>query len=182
METPTPSRENFFAAWVASATPPMQVSARTHSTGKPLAWRKFSSSSRATRLAIPIVCASKDSRTPFRRPSIVGRIPILGGAPINRLRGEVDGKSCWEDMISSLGGHQGVGRFYSPNSNRLEMRLLAADSPIILRFQNQYRGKSCIEIKMGVIFHHYKRVFFRESSRARLTARLYAERRIRLAY
>jgi hypothetical protein len=133
-------------------------------------------------LAIPIVCASKDSRTPFRRPSIVGRIPILGGAPINRLRGEVDGKSCLEDMISSLGGHQCVGRFYSPDSNRLEMRLLAVDSPIILRFQNRYRGKSCIEIKMRAIFSSLQTGVFSGVIPGASNRALYAERRIILAY
>ena len=34
-ETPKPSRANFAAVWAASATPPMQLSAMTHSTGAP---------------------------------------------------------------------------------------------------------------------------------------------------
>jgi hypothetical protein len=35
-------------------------------------------SSAAVRRAIAIVCSSSDSRTPRRRPSMIGRTPILG--------------------------------------------------------------------------------------------------------
>ena len=87
MERPTPSLANFSAIWAASTTPPMQVSAMTHSTGRPLAWRRFSVSRSATALASAIVGPSRDSRTPFSRPSMVGRMPILGMLLINLFWG-----------------------------------------------------------------------------------------------
>ena len=37
--------------------------------------------------AIAIVCASRDSLTPFRRPSIAGRIPTFGRLPWSRQAG-----------------------------------------------------------------------------------------------
>jgi hypothetical protein len=37
----------------------------------------------ATLFAIAIVALSSDSRTPFLRPSIVGRMPIFGRDPVN---------------------------------------------------------------------------------------------------
>jgi hypothetical protein len=78
---------NFSAHLAASDTPPMHVSAMTTSTAWPEAWRTFSASSRATFCAIPIVWPSNDSRTPPNRPSMVGRMPILGIAPRRRLTG-----------------------------------------------------------------------------------------------
>lgn len=44
----------------------------------PQAWRSFSLISAAVAFAMFMVCASSDSRTPMRRPSITGRIPIFG--------------------------------------------------------------------------------------------------------
>ncbi|GAG91912.1 unnamed protein product, partial [marine sediment metagenome] len=41
MDTPTPSCANLSAHLAASATPPMVVSAITHSTGKPLECLSF---------------------------------------------------------------------------------------------------------------------------------------------
>ena len=54
IETPTPSRANLAAVWAASATPPMQVSAMTHSTGRPLGWRRFSDRNWAAERAMVI--------------------------------------------------------------------------------------------------------------------------------
>jgi hypothetical protein len=59
----------------------------THSTFVPFAWRRFDEINAATLFAIAIVAFSSDSRTPFRRPSIVGRIPTFGGDPINLFVG-----------------------------------------------------------------------------------------------
>jgi hypothetical protein len=84
-ETPTPSRANFSAQRAASETPPMVVSAMTTSTGRPLAWRKLEVKKSAVERAIFMVCSSSDSRTPPRRPSMVGRIPILGSEPRKRF-------------------------------------------------------------------------------------------------
>lgn len=69
---------NFSSQAAASAIPAIQVSEMTHSTAAPQAWRSFSVSSAAVAFAIFIVCSSSDSRTPMRRPSITGRIPIFG--------------------------------------------------------------------------------------------------------
>lgn len=66
----------FSSQAAASAIPAIQVSEMTHSTAAPQAWRSFSVSSAAVAFAIFIVCSSSDSRTPMRRPSITGRIPI----------------------------------------------------------------------------------------------------------
>ena len=58
--------------------PAIVVSAITHSTASPPGWRSLADSSAAVRRAIAIVCSSKDSRTPLRRPSMIGRTPIRG--------------------------------------------------------------------------------------------------------
>ena len=63
-ETPTPSRRNRSAQAAASGKPPMQVSAITHSTGRPQACRSVPSMSAAAARAIAIVKPSSDSRTP----------------------------------------------------------------------------------------------------------------------
>ena len=54
------------------------VSEMTHSTGEPSPLRRFSVINEATALARHMVFSSKLSRTPPCRPSIVGRMPILG--------------------------------------------------------------------------------------------------------
>ena len=87
IETPTPSRRNFSAARAASAAPPMQVSAMTHSTGSPQGWRRFRPISSAVAFAMAMVWASSDSRTPRRRPSMAGRMPIFGRPPCSRFAG-----------------------------------------------------------------------------------------------
>jgi len=73
----TPARANCSAQAAASLTPPMVVSAIKHSTGLPFGYLSVPISSAAA-LAMFIVWTSSDSRTPLRRPSIVGRIPIFG--------------------------------------------------------------------------------------------------------
>lgn len=78
MVTPTFWLLNFSSQAADSAMPAMQVSAITHSTRAPQAWRSFSLISAAVAFAMFMVCASSDSRTPMRRPSITGRIPIFG--------------------------------------------------------------------------------------------------------
>jgi len=80
-ETPTPSRVNLSAHLAASVTPPMVVSAITHSTGKPLECLRFLDINWAAAWAICMVCPSKDSLIPFLRPSIIGRMPTLGSLP-----------------------------------------------------------------------------------------------------
>src|SRR5512143_4350551 len=94
METPTPSRENLAEAWAASATPPMHESAITHLTGSPLACTRFADRKSAVARAIPMVGSTSASRTPLRRPSIAGRMPILGMSPIKRLLGWFTGNSA----------------------------------------------------------------------------------------
>ena len=81
MDTPTPSLRNFSAAAAASATPPIVVSAMTHSTFEPSGYRRDFEISLATDCACRMVWSSSDSRTPPRRPSIVGRIPTRGNPP-----------------------------------------------------------------------------------------------------
>ena len=66
----------------------------THSTGNPLEWRSVDSMSRATALAMFMVVASSDSRTPSRRPSMVGRMPIFGMSPMRRFLGRVIFMAC----------------------------------------------------------------------------------------
>src|SRR5689334_5000630 len=61
----------------------MQPSAITHSTALPFGYFRLDEINFAAALAMSMVCFSNDSRTPPRRPSIVGRIPILGAEPIN---------------------------------------------------------------------------------------------------
>ena len=78
MDEPTPSRSNFSAQAALSATRPMVVSAMTHSTGEPSPLRRFLSISSFTALARLMVFSSRLSRIPPWRPSMVGRIPILG--------------------------------------------------------------------------------------------------------
>jgi len=63
-ETPTFSRSNFSAQAAASATPPMQLSAMTHSTGWPFGYFSDSLISFAALCAIFITWPSSDSRTP----------------------------------------------------------------------------------------------------------------------
>ncbi|KGF84006.1 hypothetical protein DK39_15465 [Salmonella enterica subsp. enterica serovar Weltevreden] len=78
MVTPTFWLLNFSSQAADSAIPAIQVSAMTHSTCAPQAWRIFSVMSAAVAFAMFMVCSSSDSRTPIRRPSITGRIPIFG--------------------------------------------------------------------------------------------------------
>jgi hypothetical protein len=54
---------------------------RLRPTGKPFGWRRLLVRNSAAAFAIPMVCPSRTSRIPFRRPSIAGRIPILGSPP-----------------------------------------------------------------------------------------------------
>ena len=61
----------------------MVVSAMTQDTGSPLGWRRLEISF-AVALAMFMVCCSRLSRTPLR-PSIAGRMPILGRLPLNTL-------------------------------------------------------------------------------------------------
>ncbi len=61
----------------------MVVSGMTHSTGKPLECLKFSEIKEAAVRAISIVWFSNDSLIPLLRPSMIGRIPILGRVPHN---------------------------------------------------------------------------------------------------
>ena len=52
------------------------------------------------------VCRSSDSRTPFLRPSMAGRMPIFGIGPIRRLRGAaifIDAVSVVVAMLNSSG-------------------------------------------------------------------------------
>jgi hypothetical protein len=63
-ETPTFSRANFSAQAAASATPPIQVSAITHSTGLPFGYFREELISLAALSAIFMTCPSSDSRTP----------------------------------------------------------------------------------------------------------------------
>ena len=65
----------------------LEVDTRGVLTGSPFGWRTWSSRNRAAVRAMPIVCSSSDSRTPPHRPSMVGRMPILGMAPMSRLMG-----------------------------------------------------------------------------------------------
>jgi hypothetical protein len=52
-----------------------------------LGCRKFSVKSFAADFAISMVWFSSDSRTPLRRPSMAGRIPIFDNLPRNLLHG-----------------------------------------------------------------------------------------------
>ncbi len=72
------SVENWSATAAASAPPPMVVQPMTHCTGVPSGYRRFSLISAAAFFAMDMVCISKLSRTPPQRPSMTGRIPILG--------------------------------------------------------------------------------------------------------
>ena len=83
MDTPTPSCANLSAHFTASVTPPIVVSAITHSTVKPLECLRFLVINAAVDFAILIVCSSKDSLIPFLRPSMMGRIPTFGRVPCN---------------------------------------------------------------------------------------------------
>ena len=78
MVAPTPSRSNFSAQAAASATRPIVLSAMTHSTALPSPFFRWPVMSAATALARFMVFSSRLSRTPPWRPSMVGRIPILG--------------------------------------------------------------------------------------------------------
>ena len=78
MVAPTPSRSNFSAQAALSATRPMVPSAMTHSTGLPSPFFKLVEIKSATAFARFMVFSSRLSRTPPCRPSMVGRIPILG--------------------------------------------------------------------------------------------------------
>src|ERR1017187_6819412 len=121
METPTPSRANFSAHIAASAMPPTQRSARTHCTFVPSAWRNFSAINLATPLAMFMVCFSSDSRTPPRRPSIAGRMPIRGFSPTNRFCGRLTFKTAADgmDTSSSMYGYQLVS--FELDSGNLEL-------------------------------------------------------------
>ena len=81
MVTATFSFLNLSAQAALSATLPMVVSEITHSTGVPSGYFNVLEISAATLFAIFIVWSSRDSRTPFILPSIVGRIPIFGHSP-----------------------------------------------------------------------------------------------------
>ena len=67
--------------------PPIVVSAITHSTLWPLGWRRLPEISFAAALAMPMVGTSRDSRGPPVRPSMVGRMPILGSPPLSLIVG-----------------------------------------------------------------------------------------------
>ena len=63
----------------------MVLSAITHWTGRPQAYFSSFSYSSLTASAMAMVFSSTLSRTPLRRPSMVGRMPILGSSPIRRF-------------------------------------------------------------------------------------------------
>src|ERR1035437_5118242 len=85
----------------------MQVSAMTHSPRLPFGYRRLAEINFAADLAMSIVCFSSDSRTPPSRPSIVGRMPILGREPLKRegyFMGIIIGLLCFHDGKPAVAG------------------------------------------------------------------------------
>jgi hypothetical protein len=67
----------------------MQKSGTTHSTAAPFGYFKLDEINSAADRACASVVSSSDSRTPRRRPSMMGRMPIFGNLPFQQLNLDV---------------------------------------------------------------------------------------------